>query len=136
MCTPTEPRYETSRARVVIADDHPLAREGLRAMLAGEPDLELVGEAATGQETVDLSCALHPDLVLMDVRMPELDGLAATRTIMLRCPTRILLLTVSQVPDLMVEAQQAGAMGCLSKDASYQEIVAAIRSVLQSERLF
>jgi len=136
MPTPSDTCHGTSRARVVIADDHPLSRAGLRAMLAGEPDLEIVGEAATGQETVDLCCALNPDLVLMDVRMPELDGLAATRTIMQQCPTRILIVTISEVPDLIPKVRQAGVMGYLFKDVSHQEFIAAIRRVLQGERLF
>ncbi len=136
MRTPSDPRYGTLRTQVVIADDHPLGRACLRAMLAGEPDLEIVGEAATGQEAVDLCCALNPDLVLMDVRMPELDGIAATRMIMQRCPTRVLIVTISPVPDVSVDTRQAGAMGNLSKDVSHQEFVTAIRRVLQGERLF
>ena len=136
MRTPSDPRQGTLRTQVVIADDHPLSREGLRAMLAGEPDLEIIGEATTGREAVDLTCALNPDLVLMDVRMPELDGFAATRTIMQQCPTRILILTISAVPDLIAEARQAGALGYLFKDVSHQEFVAAIRRALQGERLF
>ncbi len=136
MRTPSDPRYGTLRTQVVIADDHPLGRAGLRAMLAGEPNLEIVGEAATGQEAVDLCCALNPDLVLMDIRMPELDGFAATRTIMQQCPTHVLIVTISAIPDLIAEARQAGAMGYVFKDASHQEFVTAIRKVLNGERLF
>jgi DNA-binding NarL/FixJ family response regulator len=105
-------------------------------MLAGELDLEIVGEAATGREAVDLCCALNPDLVLMDVRMPELDGLEATGTIMQHCPTRILIVTISAVPDLIPKGRQGGALGCLFKDVSHQEFLTAIRRVLQGEKLF
>ncbi len=136
MRTPSDPRQGTLRTQVVIADDHPLSRAGIRAMLAGEPDLEIVGEAANGREAVELCCALNPDLVLMDVRMSELDGLAATLTIMQQCPTRVLIVTISAVPDLVARARQAGAMGYLFKDVSHQEFVTAIRRVLQGEKLF
>lgn len=136
MRTPSDPRHWPSHTRVVIADDHPLSRAGLRAMLVGEPDLEIIGEATTGREAVDLCCTLNPDLVLIDVRMPDLDGFAATRMIRQHCPTRVLLVTVSPGPDLIVEARQAGAMGCLIKDASHQEFIAAIRRVLHGEKLF
>lgn len=104
-------------------------------MLAGEPDLEIIGEASSGKEAVDLTCALKPDLVLIDVRMPDLDGFAATRMIMQQCPTHVLIVTISAIPDLFAQARQAGAMGCLLKDALHQEIVTAIRRVIQGERL-
>lgn len=136
MRTPSDPRNGAVRTQVMIADDHPLGRAGLRAMLAGEPDLEIVGEAATGREAVDLCCALNPDLVLMDVRMPESNGFAATRSIMQQCPTRVLIVTISTVPDLIAEARRSGARGYLFKDASHQEFVAAIRKVLHGESLF
>jgi DNA-binding NarL/FixJ family response regulator len=118
----------------VIADDHELARLGLRTMLAPEPDLEVVGEAATGHEAVALSRQLQPDLVLMDIRMPDLDGLAATRAIKEDRPlTSILIVTLSEDPDYLLEALRAGAAGYVLKDASRREVVAAVRQVLSGE---
>ena len=118
----------------MIADDHELARLGLRTMLAPEPDLEVVGEAATGHEAVALSRQLQPDLVLMDIRMPDMDGLAATRAIKEDRPlTSILIVTLSEDPDYLLEALRAGAAGYVLKDASRREVVAAVRQVLSGE---
>src|SRR5438874_13014673 len=90
------------RGRVIIADDHELARLGLRTMLEPETDLEVIGEAGTGREAVTLSRQLQPDLVLMDIRMPDLDGLVATRTIKQELPhTSILIVTLSEDPDYL-----------------------------------
>jgi DNA-binding NarL/FixJ family response regulator len=119
---------------VIIADDHELARLGLRTMLAPEPDLEVVGEAATGREVVSLAQQLEPDLVLMDIRMPELDGLLATRAVKQESPrTSVLIVTLSEDPDYLLEALRAGAAGYVLKDASRREVVAAIRQTLSGE---
>ena len=129
---PEHPRPE--RARVVIADDHELARLGLRTMLVPEPDLEVVGEATTGREAVEMSRELAPDLVLMDIRMPDLDGLVATRAIKEDHPrTGVLIVTLSEDPDYLLEALRVGAAGYVLKDASRREVVAAVRQVLSGE---
>src|SRR5256885_14523878 len=122
------------RGRIIIADDHELARLGLRTMLEPEPDLEVIGEAATGREAVALSSQLQPDLVLMDIRMPDLDGLVATRAIKQDHPrTSVLIVTVSEDPDYLLEALRVGAAGYVLKDASRREVVAAVRQVLSGE---
>src|SRR5438270_5014951 len=126
--------HEQAPRRVIIADDHELARLGLRTMLSPEPDLEVVGEAATGREAIDLTRKLEPDLVLMDIRMPDLDGLAATRAIKEALPrTSILIVTLSEDPDYLMEAMRVGASGFVLKDASRREVVLAVRQVLTGE---
>ena len=138
----TEPGHRsgaggTSRrppARVLIADDHALLRAGMRAMLAGEPDVEVVGEAADGREAVDLCRELRPDLVLMDVGMPEMDGTEATRRIKAEYPdVSVLVVTANPSPDYMLDAVRAGAAGYLLKTAARDDIFAAIRRVLRNE---
>ena len=121
-------------ARVLIADDHALLRSGMRAMLAGEPDIEVVGEAADGLETVDLCGKLRPDLVLMDVGMPGLDGMEATRKIKARHPAvSVLVVTAHPSPDYVLDAVRAGAAGYILKTATRAQIFDAIRRVLRNE---
>jgi len=121
-------------ARIAIVDDHALAREGLRDMLADEPDMEVVGEAANGREALKLCRRLRPDLVLMDVRMPEMDGLAATREVKREHPgTSVLMVTMHENPDYLYEAIKAGAAGYVLKDATQDDVFRAIRQVLRGE---
>jgi DNA-binding NarL/FixJ family response regulator len=120
--------------RLAIVDDHDLAREGLKDMLADEPDVEVIGEASNGREALLLCSRLKPDLILMDVRMPEMDGLAATREIKQRYPlVSVLVVTMHENPDYLLEALKAGAAGYVLKDAQQEEIVTAVRRVREGE---
>jgi DNA-binding NarL/FixJ family response regulator len=121
---------------LLIVDDHDLARAGLRALLSGETDLEIVGEADSGQAAVERSMELRPDVVLMDVRMPDLDGLAATAIIKERCPdASVIIFTLYENADYLFQAIRAGAAGYLLKDATREEIVQAVRDVLAGESI-
>jgi DNA-binding NarL/FixJ family response regulator len=120
--------------RLAIVDDHDLAREGLKDMLSDEPDIEVVGEAVNGREALLLCSRLHPDLLLMDVRMPEMDGLAATQEIKQRYPSiGVLMVTMHENPDYLLEALKAGAAGYVLKDAPLDEVVGAVRRVREGE---
>jgi DNA-binding NarL/FixJ family response regulator len=134
---PTEeevPWDEDSPARVLIADDHDLVREGLRAVLAGEEDLEVVGEARDGHEALKMCRSLEPDLVLMDVRMPKSDGLEATRAIKEEMPkVSVVMVTMHENPDYLLEAIRAGAAGYILKDAEGERLVGAVRRTLNGE---
>ena len=123
-------------ARLVIADDHELARAGLRAMLTNQRGLELVGEAANGREALLLCRRLQPDLALLDVRMPQLDGLAACRAIKQECPaTSVILVTMHENPEYLFEALKAGAAGYVLKDISQCELITAVHAVLRGESI-
>jgi DNA-binding NarL/FixJ family response regulator len=120
--------------RLAIVDDHELARESLQNMLADEPDIEIVGEAANGRQALLLCSRLRPDLILMDVRMPEMDGLAATEEIKERYPeTSVMMLTMHENPDYLLEALKAGAAGYVLKDAPQDDIIEAVRRVRNGE---
>jgi two-component system response regulator DegU len=121
-------------SRIVIADDHPIFRSALRQLLDGPSDFEVVGEAADGEEAVDLCRRLRPDLVVMDVRMPKMDGLEATREIKAEFPlTIVLILTSFEDPQYLAEAINAGAGGYILKDYTQQQIINSIRTVLHGE---
>ena len=120
--------------RLIIADDHELARGGLRDMLSDMPDVEVVGEATNGREAVLLCSRLVPDLVLMDVRMPEMDGLTATRELKRKnSKISVLMLTMHDNPDYLLEALKSGAAGYVLKDAEQQDLIDAIRQVRDGE---
>jgi DNA-binding NarL/FixJ family response regulator len=120
--------------RLLIADDHPVVRDGLRGMVAGEPDLEVVGEAATGVEALALVPRVRPDVALVDLRMPELDGVATIRALRARHPeVRVLVLTTFDTEQDVVSAIEAGATGYLLKDAPRAELFRAIRAAARGE---
>ncbi len=126
-----------SRVRVVLADDHPMFREGLRFTLEREPDLEVVGEAADGRAVLDLVADLDPDVVLMDLAMPVLDGLTATRELVgASARSRILVLTMSEDDDSVLAAVRAGACGYLVKGADPEQVVSAVRAVARGHAVF
>jgi DNA-binding NarL/FixJ family response regulator len=123
-------------ARLVIADDHELARAGLRAMLTGQRGLEVVGEAVNGREALMLCRRLQPDLALIDVRMPEQDGLATCRAIKEECPAMsVILITIHENPEYLLEALKAGAAGYVLKDISQSELITAIKGILRGESI-
>jgi DNA-binding NarL/FixJ family response regulator len=126
--------------RLLIADDQALVRAGFRMILDAEPDLEIAGEAVNGAEAVERARALRPDVVLMDIRMPELDGIEATRAITAATPpgeepVRVLMLTTFDLNEYVYEALRAGASGFLLKDVPPEQLVAGIRVVAAGEAL-
>ncbi|MCG3209857.1 MAG: Transcriptional regulatory protein LiaR [Anaerolineae bacterium] len=133
---PTNPHQDSgNRIRVLIADDHDLVRSGLRFFLLAFDNLELVGEATTGKQAVQLCIQFQPDVVLMDLMMPEMSGIAAIRAIREHRPqTKILALTNFKNPDLVQEALQAGATGYLLKNVTAVELAAAIHAAYEGQR--
>jgi DNA-binding NarL/FixJ family response regulator len=122
--------------RVLVADDQAMVRAGFAALLAAQPDLEVVGQAENGAEAVSLAAATAPDVVLMDVRMPVLDGIAATRQVLAGNPgTHVVVLTTFDVDDYVLDAIRAGASGFLLKDAPPDDLVAAVRIVARGDAL-
>lgn len=122
--------------RLVIVDDQGMVRAGFRSLLAAEPDLDVVGEAGNGEEALAVVSRLRPDVTLMDIRMPVLDGLAATRAMVAAgVPTRVLVLTTFALDEYVFEALRAGASGFLLKDAPAEELAAAIRIVAAGDSL-
>lgn len=115
--------------RVVLVEDQLLMRQGLKAIIEAEPDIEVVGEASTGTEAVRLVRQLCPDVVLMDISLPMLDGIGATRQVVERCPqTAVLILTMHDRDEYVLAAVKAGARGYLLKDAPARDVIAAIRN--------
>ncbi len=122
--------------RVVIADDHPVVRAGLQGMLSSQPDFEVVGEASTGAQAVALAIQLRPDVVLMDLRMAELDGAAATAQIRAQqVNTSVLVLTTYESNADILRAVEAGAIGYLLKDVQREELFSAIRTVARGKAI-
>ena len=119
--------------RIVLVDDHPLVREGIRGMLARSADIEVVGQAASGPEGVALAAKLSPDVVLMDLRMPGGDGVAATREIVAAGTARVMVLTTYESDEDILRAIEAGAAGSLLKDIAPDALAAAIRAAARGE---
>jgi DNA-binding NarL/FixJ family response regulator len=121
--------------RVLIADDQSLVRAGFRLVLENHDDIEVVGEASNGEEAVHSAGRLEPDVVLMDIRMPALDGIAATREITARHPAKVLVLTTYDLDEYVYDALQAGASGFLLKDTPPAQLADGIRAVASGEAL-
>jgi len=127
----------TRPIRIVVADDHPLFRAGLRALLESVPDTEVVGEAATGEEAVQAALTVQPDVIVMDINMPELNGIDATRQIIDgSSDVHVLVITMHEDDEAVFQAIRAGARGYLLKGAAQDETLRAIRSVANGEAIF
>ncbi len=128
----------TDPIRVLVADDQALVRAGFRMILDAQPDISVVAEAGTGREAVDTATRVRPDVTLMDIRMPEMDGLEATRRLAgpgVETPLRVLVLTTFDLDEYVYDALQAGASGFLLKDVGREELVQAVRVVAAGDAL-
>jgi DNA-binding NarL/FixJ family response regulator len=124
----------SSVIRVLLADDHAVVRRGFRMLLSAQPDMEVVGEASNGREAAELAAELQPEIVIMDVTMPELNGIEATRRISRDCPkVRVLALSMHKDAVYVREILRAGARGYLLKDSGERELLAAVRGVAQGQ---
>jgi DNA-binding NarL/FixJ family response regulator len=121
--------------RVVVADDQALVRAGFCRLVDSEPDMDVVGEAGNGHEAVELVRARRPDVALVDIRMPVMDGIEATRRIVAACSTRVVILTLFDLDDYVYAALQAGASGFLLKDAPTDQMLSAIRVAAAGDAL-
>jgi DNA-binding NarL/FixJ family response regulator len=123
--------------RILVAEDHPLFRKGMISLLSSVPEFEVIGEAPTGEEAVVRAANLQPDVVLMDLQMPEVNGIEATRRILQESPSvRVLVVTLFEDDDSVFMALRAGARGYVLKDAEEEEVVHAIRAVGKGEAIF
>jgi DNA-binding NarL/FixJ family response regulator len=123
--------------KILLADDHKVLRSGLRRILEEQPDLEVVGEAGDGREAVDLASSLQPDIVVMDIAMPQMNGMEATRQIVLRNPRiNVLILSMYSDENYIVQVLRAGARGYLLKDSAEDDLINAVRSVNSGQPFF
>jgi DNA-binding NarL/FixJ family response regulator len=128
---------DSEKIRVLIADDHPLYRDGMHGLLDSVPDTEVVGEAASGEEAITLAENLQPDVILMDIKMPGINGLQAMREILNASPhIRILIVSMLEDDDSVFAAMRAGARGYVPKGANQAEMLRAIRAVANGEAIF
>ena len=126
----------SDKIRILVADDHTIVRMGITTLLETDPDFHVVGEAEDGRATIELATARKPDVILMDLMMPIVDGIAATREIHARQPDiRILILTTSTSSDEIARALDCGAYGAISKNAPYRELASAIRAIMRGENV-
>jgi DNA-binding NarL/FixJ family response regulator len=127
----------TEPVRILIVDDHLLFRDGVRSLVKSVPDLELIGEGSNGQEAIARAASLQPDVILMDIKMPDMDGIQAARKIVQTSPhIRILILTMLEDDNSVFAAMRAGAHGYLLKGASHEEMLRAIRAVAGGQAIF
>jgi len=125
------------KIRVVLADDHTVMRAGLRSLLERQPNLEVVGEAEDGRQTVELAAALNPDVIVMDIGMPSLNGIEATRQIVAKQPnTSVVILSMHSDETYVMRAMKAGARGYLLKDSAEADLIRAIQAVSQGKSFF
>lgn len=123
-----------TKIRILLVDDHTILRSGIRSLLENEPGLIVIGEAEDGRKAVSLACQLKPDVVIMDIAMPLLNGLEATRQIRVQCPgVKVLVLSMHDNEEYVRQVLEAGAMGYILKDAAASELINAIRSVCRGE---
>ena len=123
--------------RILIAEDHPLFRKGMISLLSSVPEFEVVGEAKTGEEAIERAAQLQPDVILMDLQMPEVNGVEATRRILQQNPSvHILVVTLFEDDDSVFMALRAGARGYVLKDSDEEEMLASIRAVGRGEAIF
>ena len=128
---------ENSKIKILLADNHQIVRQGLRRLLEEEPDLEVVGEAENGGAVIDLALKLAPDIILMDIGMPGISGIEATRVIRARCPKiRVIALSMLSGRWFVKSMLEAGASGYLLKDCAYEELITAIRQVMADKTYF
>lgn len=133
MSQSNEPTRER-RIRILLADDHRVVRQGFRLILSQQADIQVVGEASSGREAADLAVKLEPDVVILDIAMPEINGVEATRLIRQNCPrTKVLILSMHSDAVYVRESLRAGARGYLLKDSIDRELVAAVRAVARGE---
>ncbi len=127
----------TTTIKVLVADDHKLVRDGIRAVLTLERDIQVVGEASNGQEALEKTIELTPDVVLMDILMPVMNGLEATKNLCKACPlAKVLVLTQYNDDENLVASGQAGALGFIPKTAASSQLLAGIRSVSEGKKYF
>jgi two-component system, NarL family, nitrate/nitrite response regulator NarL len=125
------------RVRVLLVDDHPIMLAGVQARLKSYDSVQIIGEASTGKEALKLTAELDPDVVLMDLKMPEMDGLMATKALLKKHPkVKVLIFTVNESPDSVMEVLQSGASGYVLKDSKPNELVQAIEAVYQHQAFF
>jgi DNA-binding NarL/FixJ family response regulator len=125
------------KARVLVVDDHPFIREGIRFYLRNHDDFEVIGEAVDGLEAIDKAARLRPDLIIMDLSLPAMDGLETTRRVRQIMPSvKVVMLAVQNRGDLVFRAQTAGALGCLTKDSSPSHLLQALEAVQRGKSFF